>query len=136
MGSTLGEQLSSVAGIVAATLILVRVALKFLATVKFARALPQWVYAVCIAGLLTLFARFVLQSVQGNAWDLCYQSVMAAAAATGFHNWIDDFKTPLHESAGIDIDGDGTPDVVDVIDQPTSPATPPAPPDDGSMKLE
>lgn len=129
-GGTLADQLSSVAGIVAMSVVAVRIALRSLARVKFARTIPTWVYAAVAATGLTLFARFVLHSIEGDIWDLMYRAVTNAAMANGVTAWLDDYKTPLHESAGVDLDGDGKADPA-----PAVPATP-GPSDDGSLTLE
>jgi hypothetical protein len=116
---------------VATTVFLVRIALRFLARVKFARKVPTWVYAIVIASALTVFARYVLHSITGDVWDLIYQALMNAASASGFQSWLSNYNTPLHETAGIDLDGDGKPDVEDV-EQPIVGDDE----DEGSMRLE
>lgn len=82
-----GPDLSTIGGIVAATIILVGVAKRLLGNVSIIRKCPTWICAVIVAVALTVVARYAIGTLAGNVWQLLGQAIVAAALASGFRDW-------------------------------------------------
>lgn len=80
---------TSIAGIIAATLIIVEILKRALGNVSVAMQVPTWVYAVTVAALLTYASKASgLLTDEGNVFALLMQAVMLAASASGFWSWL------------------------------------------------
>ena len=97
---------TSRAGIIAATMLIVALLKRGLATVRYANQVPTWIYAAVVAGGLTFVLNRVLHTLPGdNIGELLWYAVMTAATAGGFHQWFygglanGDISKPLSASA-------------------------------------
>lgn len=80
---------TSVAGIIAGTLIIVEVLKRALGNVALVKAVPTWVYAVVVAVGLTYASRAAgLLTDQGSTLDVLMTAVMLAGSASGFWTWL------------------------------------------------
>jgi hypothetical protein len=89
---------SSIAGIVAATIVLVEILKHFCGNLPWFGKVPTWLYAVGIAIALTMVAHMGLKTLAGNDLELLTQAVMLAAVASGFKEWISNGTKPLSAS--------------------------------------
>ena len=76
--SATAEYFGSIGGIVVVTLVLVNVIKKAFGGVAALKSIPVWVYAVVVSIGLTAFARYGLNTLEGNVFDLILQAVIAA----------------------------------------------------------
>lgn len=91
---------TSVAGIIAGTLILVEVLKRALGNVALVKAVPTWVYAVVVAVGLTYASRAAgLLTDQGSTLDVLMTAVMLAASASGFWTWLRNPADKIEDSA-------------------------------------
>jgi hypothetical protein len=97
---------SSRAGVILATMFIVAVLKRLLATVPYANQVPTWVYAAVVAGNLTYLLNQVFHTLPGdNVAELLWYAITTAATAGGFHQWFygglssGDISKPLASSA-------------------------------------
>ena len=90
---------SSIAGIVALTIILVEVVKRSLGNVAWLSQVPTWLYAVLISAGLTAVTHIWLGTLQGTDIDLFSQAIGSAAIASGIKEWISNVNKPLSASA-------------------------------------
>ena len=83
---------TSVAGIVAATILIVQVIKRFAGNVSYIGAIPTWVIAAVVAGSLSAAANAWWHTLPGPVWEVVMQAVMLAAMASGFKEWLDPAK--------------------------------------------
>lgn len=88
--SATAEYFGSIAGIVVATVTLVAILRKAFAQVPAFNKVPVWLYAVGAATGLTAVAVYGLKTMEGNFMDLALQTVILAASASGFREWVKD----------------------------------------------
>jgi len=80
---------STMAGIIATTLLGVEVLKRALGNVSVVMAVPTWIYSVILATGLTAVSKFYgLLQDEGNMLTLVLQAVMLAASASGFWTWL------------------------------------------------
>lgn len=79
---------TSVAGVVAATMLGVSILKRALGEVSGLNSIPTWVYAVVISAILTFLTVKVWGTLPGQLWQTMTQSVIMAGAASGFYEWI------------------------------------------------
>jgi len=89
---------SSIAGIVALTIILVEVVKRSLGNVVWLSQVPTWLYAVLISAGLTAITHIWLGTLQGTDLDLFSQAVGSAAIASGIKEWVGNINKPLAAS--------------------------------------
>ena len=89
---------SSIAGIVALTIILVEVVKRSLGNVAWLSQVPTWLYAVLISAGLTAIAHIWLKTLPGTDIDLYSQAVGSAALASGIKEWVANINKPLSAS--------------------------------------
>jgi hypothetical protein len=90
------SELSTISGVVAATLIVVEVIKRLFKSVPIIADAPVWLIAIVVSVLLTLLANQVFQSLQGDIWALAWSAALSAASASGFHTWL---RKPLEGPA-------------------------------------
>ncbi len=90
---------TSVAGVVAATMLGVSVMKRALGNVTYFNAVPTWIYAVVISGILTFITVNVWRTLPGDLWQTMLQAVIMAATASGFYEWLNNGTKPLAASA-------------------------------------
>ena len=90
---------SSIAGIVALTIILVEVVKRSLGNVVWLSQVPTWLYAVLISAGLTAITHIWLGTLQGTDLDLFSQAVGSAAIASGVKEWSGNINKPLAASS-------------------------------------
>jgi hypothetical protein len=116
----MNPDLTSIAGIVAITIVLVEILKRFFGWVQrrsgspvwpILGAAPTWVWAVGVSVLLTVLANRILHVLPGGFWALLVQAIGAAATAGGFVEWrrtgmtsIDESKTAVQTRIGRSID--------------------------------
>jgi hypothetical protein len=116
---------TSVAGVVAATIVSVTILKRALGNVAYVNTVPTWMYAVLISGGLTALTNVVWHTLPGNLWQNMMQAVMMAGTASGFYEWLQTPTKPLAASAmsaGVRVEPKNTPDRLD-----TMTVTPPPP---------
>ena len=89
---------SSIAGIVAFTIILVEIAKRSLGSVPWLSQVPTWLYAVLISAGLTAITHIWLGTLQGTDLDLFSQAIGSAAIASGIKEWMSNINKPLAAS--------------------------------------
>ena len=82
------SELSTISGVVAATLIVVEVIKRSTVKVPYIQSLPVWVIAVAVSIALTVLANQVFDTLEGDTWALAWSAALSAAAASGFHTWL------------------------------------------------
>lgn len=92
------EWYSSIAGVVAATILLTGCLKRALARVRWLNEVPVWVYAVLLAAGLTALVNLVFHTLPGDFWVLATQAIMLAASASGFYEWWAAAGKPLKDS--------------------------------------
>lgn len=108
---------TSVAGVVAATMLAVTILKRALGNVPYANTVPTWIYAVAVSGGLTYLTNAVWHTLPGTLWQNMMQAVGMAAAASGFYEWLQTPTKPLAASAmsaGVLVEPKNTPDRVDL----------------------
>lgn len=80
--------LTTVAGVVAATILLVQVLKPMVGAVPWLNRLPTPVYVILVAALLTMGAHDLLGVLPGDRWDLLKQAIYQAAVASGVLEWL------------------------------------------------
>lgn len=101
------EWYTSVAGVVAATAVLVQILKRMLANVPYANTLPVWAYSVFVSALLTYLCVNIFGTLPGPLGQAMMQAVIMAAAASGIYEWLRDGSKPLAQaaySAGHDVE--------------------------------
>lgn len=103
-----GLTLTSISGVVVATMVIVSVMKRSLYQKKYIKTLPVWCYAILIANTLGLLAHYFIK-INGkavllpdtNIWVIIWGLTGAAATSSGFFTWIND---PTHnlEDARLD----------------------------------
>jgi hypothetical protein len=100
--------ISSISGIVLATLFAVEIIKRLTNGVKILQKIPVFVYSIFVAAGLTVLANKVLTTDEGlpllvgNLWKLMWAAVVGAAASSGFYSWLrpqsveESMKTPSH----------------------------------------
>lgn len=81
-------ELSTVSGIVAATMLGVQIIKRFGGNVPIICAAPLWVISIVVALALTLFAHGVLNLLEGDLVEVLWRTGLAAASASGFYSWL------------------------------------------------
>jgi hypothetical protein len=89
---------SSIAGIVALTIILVEIAKRSLGGVPWLSHVPTWLYAVLISAGLTAITHVWLGTLHGTDLDLFSQAIGSAAIASGIKEWVGNINKPLSAS--------------------------------------
>ena len=89
---------SSIAGIVAFTIILVEIAKRSLGSVPWLSQVPTWFYAVLISAGLTAITHIWLGTLQGTDIELFSQAIDSAAIASGIKEWAGNLNKPLAAS--------------------------------------
>lgn len=89
---------STVAGVVAATLLGVSILKRALGNVSGINQVPTWMFAVAVSALLTFLTNRVWKTLPGELWQLMMQSVFMAAAASGFYEWLNGPTKTLQHS--------------------------------------
>ena len=89
---------SSIAGIVAFTIILVEIAKHSLGSVPWLSQVPTWFYAVLISAGLTAITHIWLGTLQGTDIELFSQAIGSAAIASGIKEWAGNINKPLAAS--------------------------------------
>ena len=89
---------SSIAGIVAFTIILVEVIKHSLGNVAWLSRIPTWAYAVVVSAGLTAITHIWLGTLQGTDLDLFSQAIGSAAIASGIKEWMSNINKPLAAS--------------------------------------
>jgi hypothetical protein len=108
---------TSIAGIVAATMLGVSVLKRAFGNVAYLNTVPTWVYAVVISGVLTFLTNRIWATLPGELMPLLMQAVISAGTASGFYEWLKAPATPLAESAikaGVDVQVKNAPERIDV----------------------
>ena len=90
---------SSIAGIVAFTIILVEIAKHSLGSVPWLSRIPTWAYAVVVSAALTFITHVWLGRLQGDDLDLFSQAIGSAALASGIKEWLSNITKPLSASS-------------------------------------
>lgn len=91
--------LTTIGGIVAATMLLVQALKSALANVRYLNALPVALYAMVVAAGLTWLAHGVLGVLPGDGWQsLAVQAVLASLVASGAWEQARTVGKPLRES--------------------------------------
>ena len=99
--------LTSIAGIVVATIAIVQAIKGTLGNARFFRAIPIWFYVAAVAGGLTFLANRIMGSLAGDFWQLLGQSILNALAATGTYEWVRNLVSPMGQcTAAVDADLD------------------------------
>lgn len=86
--------LSSISGIIVATLILVEFIKRLVGNVKWIKRVPLFVYVIVVATVLTVASNKYLKNsenkplLQGNLTQLVWESIVAAAGSSGFYTWL------------------------------------------------
>ena len=109
---------TSVAGIVAATILLVGVLKRAFGNVAYVNTVPTWMYAVGISASMTALANYIWHTLPGNFWQNLMQAVMMAGSASGFYEWYNAPTKALASSAisaGVTVDAKNAPDRVDTM---------------------
>jgi len=100
------QDLTSLSGIVVATLIILQILKKLMAEVDGLKVVPIWVYGVTVSVGLTVFANRVLKILPGDdLLPLVWQAALLAASASGFYEWIKAPKASPEMSAVTRDDG-------------------------------
>jgi hypothetical protein len=89
---------SSIAGIVALTIVLVEIVKRSLGSVAWLSQVPTWLYAVLISAGLTAVTHIWLGTLQGTDLDLFSQAIGSAAIASGIKEWLSNINKPLSAS--------------------------------------
>lgn len=87
--------LTSVAGVVLATIFILQVLKGTIAQVRWLNAIPTWLYAVIVSFGLTALSALVLHMLTGDFWTLAWQAVVMAATASGFYEWWKNKTKPI-----------------------------------------
>jgi hypothetical protein len=89
---------SSIAGIVALTIVLVEVVKRSLGSVAWLSQVPTWIYAVLISAGLTAVTHVWFGTLQGDDLALFSQAIGSAAIASGIKEWVGNINKPLSAS--------------------------------------
>ncbi len=91
---------TSVAGIVAASILIINVLKRLLVNVDVLNKIPTWLLVVVVAGLLTYFANMKWHTLPGDSWvELIMQSIFTAAASSGFWEWMGNADVTIQQTA-------------------------------------
>lgn len=91
---------TSVAGIVAAAILIINILKRALVNVPAINKIPTWFMVVIVAFVLTYLANMVWHTLPGDNWlQLVMQSVLTAAVASGFWEWMGEATTTLRQTA-------------------------------------
>lgn len=117
MDETFAFPLTSIGGVVVATMFLVAVFKGVLGRTPGLQRLPIWSYAVAISAGLTAFSAYVIHTLPGEPLSLIWQAIVAAALASGFREWWLALDKPASESSAAQraptaSTGDGGPTIV------------------------
>jgi hypothetical protein len=107
---------TSVAGVVAATILAVTILKRAFGNVPYVNTVPTWMYAVTISGILTTLTNYVWHTLPGDLWQNMMQAVMMAGTASGFYEWLQTPTKPLAASAisaGVTVEAKNAPDRID-----------------------
>lgn len=85
--------LTSITGVVAATLTIVEILKRTFSKFSFWSRVPVFVYAIVISAICALLANRVFMIdghplLPGETWKVIWASVIAAAGASGFYTWL------------------------------------------------
>jgi hypothetical protein len=94
-----GDWYSSIAGIVALTIILVEIVKRSLGSVPWLSRVPTWLYAVVVSAGLTAITHIWFGTLQGNDLELFSQAIGSAAIASGIKEWVGNINKPLSASS-------------------------------------
>lgn len=86
--TTPGQWYGSVGGIVLATGIAVGILKRAFAKVSVLNQIPVWLYSVLVSAGLTYLSNTVWHTLPGELGQLLMQSVLMAATASGFYEWL------------------------------------------------
>jgi hypothetical protein len=100
--------LTSVAGVVLATIFAVQMMKGTLSQIRWLGAIPIWAYAVVVSFGLTAFSALVIHTLTGDFWALAWQAVGMAATSTGFYEWWKNKTKPLADSGAVTLPSVGT----------------------------
>ena len=93
-----GDWYSSIAGVVALTIILVEVIKRSLGNIPWLSRIPTWAYAVVVSAALTATTHIWFGTLQGNDLELFSQAIGSAAIASGIKEWVSNINKPLAAS--------------------------------------
>jgi hypothetical protein len=90
----------SVAGVTAATALIVSVLKRAVGDRDPFAQVPTWVYAFVVGAVLTALCAFGLGTLPGNPWQLVMQAALNGASSSGFYEWLNNGRKSLGMSAG------------------------------------
>ena len=85
---SLKAQLGTITGVIVLSLAIVELLKRLLAKVPYAQLVPIWCYAVAVANVLALLAKYALGTLPGDTIEVLWQASLGAATASGFYTWI------------------------------------------------
>ena len=85
---SLKAQLGTITGVIVLSLAIVELLKRLLAKVPYAQLVPVWCYAVAVANVLALLAKYALGTLPGDTIEVLWQASLGAATASGFYTWL------------------------------------------------
>lgn len=85
---SLKAQLGTITGVIVLSLAIVELLKRCLQNVPYAQLVPLWCYAVAVANVLAILAKYTLGTLPGDTVELLWQASLGAATAGGFYTWI------------------------------------------------